>query len=77
MGGSINLPFGQWNFLERWLAPVVEPFSVVGGITTNTKVLLAPLGNGPTGLAGGPPPSTKPGARNRPTNEKSFWDPPA
>ena len=41
IGGVINLPFGKWNFLERWLAPVLEEFSVVGGGGTDVKVWLA------------------------------------
>jgi NADH-quinone oxidoreductase subunit L len=41
VGGLINLPFGKWNFLERWLAPVVEQFSAVGGVSSNGKVFLA------------------------------------
>jgi NADH-quinone oxidoreductase subunit L len=41
VGGVVNLPWGQANFLERWLAPVVGPFSVVHGISSTGKVVSA------------------------------------
>ena len=41
VGGIINLPFGNWNFLERWLAPVLETFSVNTGVSTGLKIALA------------------------------------
>jgi NADH-quinone oxidoreductase subunit L len=41
VGGLLNLPWGKTNFLDRWLAPVVGPYSVAHTITTNGKLLSA------------------------------------
>ncbi|MDQ1397893.1 MAG: NADH-quinone oxidoreductase subunit, partial [Acidimicrobiaceae bacterium] len=38
VGGLVNLPFGRWAFLERWLEPVLADFSVAGGVSTGLKV---------------------------------------
>jgi NADH-quinone oxidoreductase subunit L len=38
VGGVINLPFGKWDFLTRWLAPVLPPDPHVD---TGVKVTLA------------------------------------
>ena len=43
VGGLVNLPFGKFDLLERWLTPVVEGFSTVGHVPTGTKVLLGSL----------------------------------
>jgi NADH-quinone oxidoreductase subunit L len=43
IGGIINLPFGNLDFLARWLDPLLGPFSTVSTVSTGTKVGLAVL----------------------------------
>src|SRR5262249_8267683 len=43
VGGIINLPYGRWNFLQRWLEPVLGEFEVQLSVGTGTKVTLAVL----------------------------------
>jgi NADH-quinone oxidoreductase subunit L len=40
-GGLVNLPWGKANLLERWLDPVLGPYSVLHTVSTNGKVTLA------------------------------------
>jgi NADH-quinone oxidoreductase subunit L len=40
-GGLVNLPWGKANFLERWLDPVLGPFSVLHTLSTTGKVVSA------------------------------------
>jgi NADH-quinone oxidoreductase subunit L len=40
VGGIINLPFGKLDFLERWLEPVLGPYSVEISVSTGGKILL-------------------------------------
>lgn len=40
-GGLLNLPWGKGNLLERWLDPVLGPYSVLHTVSTNGKVALA------------------------------------
>src|SRR5262249_6981273 len=43
VGGIINLPFGNLDFLARWLDPLLGPFSTANTVETGTKVGLAVL----------------------------------
>jgi NADH-quinone oxidoreductase subunit L len=41
IGGLLNLPWGKANLLERWLDPVLGPYSVAHTISSNGKILSA------------------------------------
>jgi NADH-quinone oxidoreductase subunit L len=41
IGGVLNLPWGKANLLERWLDPVLGPYSVLHTVSTTAKVALA------------------------------------
>jgi NADH-quinone oxidoreductase subunit L len=41
VGGVLNLPWGNANLLERWLEPVLGPYSVLHTVSTTAKVVLA------------------------------------
>ena len=41
IGGVLNLPWGRANLLERWLEPVLGPYSVLHTVSTTAKVALA------------------------------------
>jgi NADH-quinone oxidoreductase subunit L len=41
VGGILNLPWQPLNFLDKWLEPVVGPYSAVAHLSTTGKVVSA------------------------------------
>jgi NADH-quinone oxidoreductase subunit L len=40
-GGVLNLPWGKFNLLDRWLEPVLGPYSVAHVMSSNGKIFAA------------------------------------